>query len=83
MRKLIIEIHTILNFIKGFEAGYSTSSNNQMMIDYKGKRYMVTFEELCDTDEEEMYETMKDYWRQQNDDTARDDCQINEQYRYD
>lgn len=60
---LIIEIHTILNFIKGFEAGYSTSSNNQMMIDYRGKRYMVTFEELCDVEDEDMFKTMNKYWK--------------------
>lgn len=63
MRKLIIEIHTILNFIKDFESGYSTSSNNQMMIDYKGKRYMVTFEELCDVEDEDMFKTMNKYWK--------------------
>lgn len=63
MKQLIIEIHTILNFIKDFEAGYSTSSNDQMMIDYKGKRYMVTFEELCDVEDEDMFKTMNKYWK--------------------
>ena len=63
MKQLIIEIHTILNFIKNFEAGYSTLINDQMMIDYKGKRYMVTLEELCDADDEDMFKTMKRYWK--------------------
>lgn len=63
MKKLIIEIHTILNFIKDFEAGYSTFVDDQMMVDYKGKRYMVTLEELCDSDDEDMFKTMKRYWR--------------------
>lgn len=63
MVELIIKLHEILNLMKGFVAGYGSKYNDQMMIDYKGKRYMVTFEELCDTDEEEMFETMKEYWR--------------------
>jgi hypothetical protein len=63
MKKLIIDIHTILNFMKDFVAGYSTKSSDQMMIDYKGKRYMVTFEELCDVDDEDMINTMNKYWR--------------------
>lgn len=63
MRELIIETHRILNLIKDFAAGYSSSSSDQMMIDYKGKRYMVTFEELCDVEDEDMFKTMKRYWR--------------------
>lgn len=63
MRKLIIDIHTILNFMKDFVAGYSTKSSDQMMIDYQGKRYMVTFEELCDVKDEEMFKTMNKYWK--------------------
>lgn len=63
MRELISDIHRILNSMKDFVAGYGTSSPDQMMIDYKGKRYMVTFEELCDSDDEDMLKTMKRYWR--------------------
>lgn len=63
MRKLIIDIHTILNLMKDFTAGYSTKSSDQMMIDYKGKRYMVTFEELCDVEDEDMFKTMGKYWK--------------------
>lgn len=63
MRKLIINIHTVLNLMKDFVAGYSSSSSDQMMIDYKGKRYMVTFEELCDVEDEEMFKTMNRYWK--------------------
>ena len=63
MRKLIIDIHTILNLMKDFAAGYSTKSSDQMMIDYQGKRYMATFEELCDVEEEDMFKTMNKYWR--------------------
>ena len=63
MKKLIINIHTVLNLMKDFVAGYSSSSSDQMMIDYKGKRYMVTFEELCDVEDEEMFKTMNRYWK--------------------
>ena len=63
MKQLIIELHTVLNYIKNFETGYNTLINNQMMIDYKGKRYMVTLEELCDANDEDMFKTMKRYWR--------------------
>lgn len=63
MKKLIIDIHTVLNLMKDFVAGYSSSSLDQMMIDYKGKRYMVTFEELCDVEDEEMFKTMNRYWK--------------------
>lgn len=63
MRKLIIDICTILNLIKNFTAGYSTMAFDKMMIDHDGKRYMVTFEELCDVDEEDMFKTMNRYWK--------------------
>ena len=62
MIELIGEVHRVLNFIKGFIAGYSTRSCDQMMIDYKGKRYMLTFEELCDVEDEDMAKTMDKYW---------------------
>ena len=63
MRELIIKLHTVLNLIKDFDAGYSTDQKDQMMIDYKGKRYMITLAELCDTEYEAMLCTMKRYWR--------------------
>lgn len=63
MRELITNIHRILNLMKDFVAGYGTMSSGQMMVDYKDKRYMVTFEELCNADDEEMFATMKRYWK--------------------
>ena len=63
MRELISEMHRILNLIKGFVAGYSSRSDDQMMIDYKGKRYMLTLEELCNVEDEDMFKTMDRYWR--------------------
>lgn len=62
IRKLIIDIHKILNLMKDFTAGHSTESPDQMMIDYQGKRYMVTFEELCDVeDDEQVLETKETF----------------------
>ena len=63
MIELISRLHRILSYIKGFAAGYGSPSNNQMMIDHNGKRYMVTFEELCDAEDEDMFKTMEKYWR--------------------
>lgn len=62
MKELIVNVHAVLNFIKDFVAGRSSASDDQMIVDYKGKRYMITFEELCNVEDEEMYETMKKYW---------------------
>ena len=63
MRELIMDIHRILNLMKDFDAGYSSRSSDQMMIDYKGKRYMLTFEELCNVEDEDMLKTMDKYWK--------------------
>lgn len=63
MRELIIKLHTVLNLLKDFDTGYSSDQRDQMMIDYKGKRYMITIAELCDTEYETMLCTMKRYWR--------------------
>ena len=63
MKELINKINTVLNLIKDFATGYSSESCDQMMIDYKGKRYMVTFEELCNSNDEHMFVTMDRYWK--------------------
>lgn len=63
MMELISDIHRILNLMKDFVAGYSSRSSEQMMVDYKGKRYMLTFEELCNVEDEDMFKTMDRYWR--------------------
>lgn len=63
MRELIANLHRVLSLIKDFDAGYGSLSSDQMMIDYKDKRYMVTFEELCSVEDEDMFKTMKRYWK--------------------
>ena len=63
MKDLIINIYKVLNLIKDFDAGYKDDNRDQIMIDYKGKRYMATFTELCDAEYETMLCTMKRYWR--------------------
>ena len=62
MGELISNIHTVLNLMKDFVTGYSTRSSDQMMIDHKGKRYMVTFKELCNVEDEDMLKTMDRWW---------------------
>lgn len=66
MRELISNMHTVLNLMKDFVAGYSSRSDEQMMVDYKGKRYMLTFEELCNVEDEDMLKTMDRYWRRKS-----------------
>ena len=46
MFDLIHELYTILNKIKGFKAGYSSSVDNRIIIDYKTKRYIITLDEI-------------------------------------
>jgi hypothetical protein len=43
---LVHELHTILNMLKGFRAGYTSRNDSQMMIGYKKKIYKVTIEEV-------------------------------------
>ena len=45
MFPFIINLHRVLNYIKGFNAGYSTSIGNKMIIEYEGKTYFAKFEE--------------------------------------
>jgi hypothetical protein len=39
-------LHRILNEMKSFATGYSTSNNNQMIIQYEDKVYLAEFTEL-------------------------------------
>ena len=63
MKTVIAKISDILNQMKDFQAGYSTLSSDEMMIDYKGKRYIVNFDKICNSDEEDMVTSMKRYWK--------------------
>lgn len=60
--QMIVAIHGVLNLIKGFSAGYSGDSD-KMMIEYQNKRYIVTFEEVCNVDDEDAFVTMRKYLR--------------------
>jgi len=46
MFELIHKLYTILNQLKGFEAGYSTDNFETMIVNYKGKNYKITIKEL-------------------------------------
>ncbi len=51
MGYLIHKIYSILNEMKGFTPGITSRSKNKMIIDYNGKRYIATFEEIENPDE--------------------------------
>lgn len=53
----------ILNRVKGFVSGYGSANGDKMMVDYRGKRYIVTFEEVCNAEDEEMIATMKKHFK--------------------
>lgn len=50
MFRLISELHRILNYCKGFSAGTSSACDNAMIVQFEGKSYKVTFEELDSLD---------------------------------
>ena len=58
--KLIFKLHEVLNMIKGFTAGYTSSNKNSFIMDYENKRYKVTLEEIPEPNEE-MYEDIEKY----------------------
>ena len=58
--KVIFKLHEVLNMIKGFATGYTSSNKNSFITDYENKRYKVTLEEIQEPNEE-MYEDMKRY----------------------
>ena len=51
MNKLFDMIHRIMNNIKGFTVGYSVT-DNKMMFDYDGKRYVAEFREVVNPSED-------------------------------
>ena len=58
MNKLFDMIHRIMNNIKGFTAGYSVT-DNKMMFDYDGKRYVAEFREVVNTSEDMVDDTRR------------------------
>jgi len=62
MGELIIKMSAMLNLLKDFIVGHASILGNKIMIDYKGKRYLLTFEEVCDANDEEMCKTIDRYW---------------------
>lgn len=44
MKQLIFKLHEVLNLIKGFDTGYSSSNNDEMVILQDGKLYKAAFE---------------------------------------
>lgn len=48
MNEIIIELHKILNMLKGFSAGYGSDSlaQGRMLVEYDGKRYCLELREI-------------------------------------
>lgn len=61
MFKLTHALYTILNLMKDFSVGYTTSSMGKMMIDYEDKRYMIEITEIEEPDTE-MHKDIKKYF---------------------
>jgi len=59
MFELIHKLYTILNQIKGFESGYTTSNSKAIIINFKGNNYKVTIEELGDGSIDEYIDYLK------------------------
>ena len=51
MNNLFDKIYRIMDNIKGFMVGYSVT-NNKMMFDYDGKRYVAEFREVVNPSED-------------------------------
>ena len=53
MSNIIQGLHKVLNMVKDFNAGYSTSTAHKgyMMMSYKGKRYAVKVVEMDEVDQ--------------------------------
>lgn len=51
MNNLFDMIHRIMNNIKGFTVGYSVT-DNKMMFEYDGKRYVAEFREIVNPSED-------------------------------
>lgn len=43
-RKIIHELHNLLNMMKGFTAGYKSSNDKQMLLENDGTVYKITIE---------------------------------------
>lgn len=48
MRQIIVQLHKILNMVKGFTAAYGSDTVGQgkMIIDYEGRRFSLTLKEI-------------------------------------
>ena len=47
---IVAKLHDALNRLKGFDAGFTSSNKNQMIINYNGANYKVTLEYIGEGD---------------------------------
>lgn len=60
MRKVIQALSNVLSMIKGFDTGTTSRTDNKMILDYEGKRYVLTLTEVKEPDEN-MHEDIEKY----------------------
>jgi len=60
MEDVIFALADILAYMKDFNSGYMSDVNDKMLIDYEGKRFLVSFKEIENPDID-MYLDMKKY----------------------
>ena len=46
MRGFRNKLAEMIHCLKGFDTGYTTNCDNKIIVDYEGKRYIVSFEEI-------------------------------------
>jgi len=56
------KLYEIFNMIKGFEAGYTSKSDNKLILDYDGDRYILTLEKI-DNPSDDMLKDIDKYLR--------------------
>ena len=60
MFEVIQKIQSILNIVKGFMVGTTSSNHKECIIDYKGKRFVVSFKEI-ENPNEDIFEDIDKY----------------------
>ena len=50
--RLILALNDILSKMKDFDCGYTTDNKNQMIVDFKGNRYVLSLTEVVNPSED-------------------------------
>lgn len=58
-RNIIHQLHNLLNMIKGFSAGYTSSNDQEMLIEKEGVVYKISIETIGEGTIEEHFDQLK------------------------